>query len=93
MNAMIWPIQVQEVLSASYDSWQYLAMSKTSPKKTKRGDERVTTYVRVKSEEHALIVQIAEKRGWPHTIASVAAEMISRGLKAEVETTAPGARP
>jgi hypothetical protein len=52
-------------------------------RKAKRGDNRVVTYVRVKPEEHALITQIAEKRGYPHTIASVAAEMISRGLKEE----------
>lgn len=53
-------------------------------KKPKRGDDRVVTYVRVKPEEHELIVQIVEKRGYPHTIASVAAEMISRGLKEEI---------
>lgn len=53
-------------------------------KKTKRGDDRVVTYVRVKPEEHERIVQIVEKRGYPHTIASVAAEMITRGLKEEV---------
>lgn len=52
-------------------------------RRAKRGDNRVVTYVRVKPEEHALITQIAEKRGYPHTIASVAAEMISRGLKGE----------
>lgn len=54
-----------------------------SKKAKQRRDERVVTYVRVKPEEHALIVQIAETRGYPHTIASVAAEMISRGLKVE----------
>jgi len=51
--------------------------------KVKRRSSHVVTYVRVKPEEHAQIAQIAEKRGYPHTIASVAAEMISRGLKDE----------
>ncbi len=52
-------------------------------RKVKHRAPDVVTYVRVKPEEHALIAQIAEKRGYPHTIASVAAEMISRGLKTE----------
>jgi hypothetical protein len=60
-------------------------MPKTSQRKAKHGDTRIVTYVRVKPEEHALIVQIAEKRGYPHTFASVAGEMITRGLKAEAE--------
>lgn len=54
------------------------------PKKSKR-DNRVVTYVRVTPEEHARIVRIAEKRGYPHTIASVASEMISKGLAVEVK--------
>jgi len=57
-------------------------------KKAKRVDDRVVTYVRMKSEEHEQIAQIAEKRGYPHTIASVAAEMISRGLKEEISPPA-----
>jgi hypothetical protein len=57
-----------------------------SQRKAKR-DARVVTYVRVKPEEHALIAEIAGKRGWPHTIASVTAEMITRGLKAEADTS------
>jgi hypothetical protein len=62
-------------------------------KKVKRNNRRVVTYVRVKSEEHALIAEIAEKRGHPHTIASVAAEMISRGLKAAANTMQTERRP
>jgi hypothetical protein len=62
-------------------------------KKAKRGDNRVVTYVRVKPAEHALIVKIAEKRGYPHTIASVAGEMISRGLKGQNVVTPSKARP
>lgn len=50
-----------------------------------RKAKRVVTYVRVKLEDHARIKQIAAKRGHPHTIASVAAEMISRGLKEDAE--------
>jgi hypothetical protein len=45
--------------------------------------KRCVMYVRVKPEEHALITQIAKKRGYPHTIASVAAKIIARGLSAE----------
>lgn len=40
-------------------------------------------YVRVLPKEHALIKKIVRKRGYPNTIASVAAEMISRGLATE----------
>lgn len=51
-------------------------------KKARRANGRsVVTYVRMKPEEHELIVKIAEKRGYPHTIASVTGEVISRGLK------------
>lgn len=39
-------------------------------------------YVRVQESEHRDIAEIAEARGYPHTIASVAAEMITRGLAA-----------
>lgn len=60
-------------------------MTKAKKAKPSKRDDRVVTYVRVKPEEHAQIAQIAEKRGYPHTIASVASEMISKGLK--VETT------
>lgn len=59
-------------------------MPKTKTKKTKSRDERVVTYVRVKPEEHAQIAKIADERGYPHSIASVASEMISKGLKAEI---------
>jgi Fe-S cluster assembly scaffold protein SufB len=52
-------------------------------KKLKRNDRRVVTYVRVTPEEHERIAVIAEERGYPHTISSVAAEMISRGLASE----------
>ena len=65
---------------------------KVKPTKAKR-DDRVVTYVRVKTEEHELIAQIAEKRGYPHTIASVTSEMISKGLKAETATLQIGAQP
>jgi len=37
----------------------------------------------VKPEEYKQIVKIVAKRGLPHTIASVSAEMISRGLAEE----------
>ncbi len=55
-----------------------------SQRKAKR-DACVVTYVRVKAEKHALIAKIARTRGWPYTIASVTAEMITRGLKAETD--------
>lgn len=51
-------------------------------KKAKR-DDRVVMYVRVKPAEHAQITKIAEKRGYPHTISSVLAEVIARGLETE----------
>jgi chorismate mutase len=56
----------------------------TRAKKAKR-DDRVVAYVRIPSREHAQVVKIAEARGYPHTIASVLAEMISRSLKEETE--------
>ena len=51
--------------------------------RSKKRDNRVVTYVRVKPEEYKQIVKIVAKRGLPHTIASVSAEMISRGLAEE----------
>ena len=41
-------------------------------------------YIRVKPEEHARIAKIAKQSGYPATLASVAAEMISRGLASKV---------
>lgn len=55
---------------------------KATPTKSKR-DDRIVTYVRLKPEEHAQIAQIANQRGYPHTIASVTSEMVSKGLKTE----------
>jgi hypothetical protein len=60
----------------------------TSRAKKPKHDDRVVTYVRLPAREHAQITEIAEKRGYPHTIASVTAEMVSRGLAAEAETKA-----
>jgi hypothetical protein len=54
--------------------------------KKRRRDARVVMYVRVRPEEHALVVKIVRRRGYPHTIASVAAEMFSRGLKEEARS-------
>jgi len=54
-------------------------------KKAKR-DTLVTMYIRVKPEERARILEIAEVRGYPHTMSSVATEMISRGLVSSSNT-------
>lgn len=43
----------------------------------------VVTYVRLKPEERAQIAEIVAQRGWPHTIASVTAEMVGLGLAAK----------
>lgn len=48
----------------------------------KKRDDRVVTYVRLSPEVHKQIEQIAEERGYPHSIASVATEMVLRGLEA-----------
>lgn len=63
---------------------QPLAQSPTvnSTKKVKR-DNRIVAYIRMNAKEHAQISKIAQKRGHPHTFASVAAEMISKALKME----------
>jgi uncharacterized UPF0146 family protein len=53
----------------------------------KKRDDRILTYVRLQPEIHRQIVQIAEARGYPHTIASVATEMVSHGLKSTHEST------
>ena len=53
-----------------------------TPKKPKR-DSRIVMYIRVKPEERAQAAKIAAQRGYPHTIASVSAEMFSRGLASE----------
>jgi hypothetical protein len=47
----------------------------------KKRDDRILTYVRLQPEVHRRVVQIVEERGYPHTIASVATEMVSLGLK------------
>lgn len=52
------------------------------PKKPKR-ENRIVSYIRLHAKEHARISKIARKRGHPHTFASVAAEMISKGLATE----------
>ena len=59
--------------------------SVTITKKSKR-DNRVVAYIRLNAKEHAQISKIAQKRGHPHTFASVAAEMISKALKLETRT-------
>lgn len=38
-------------------------------------------YVRLRDEVHEEVAKIAQQRGYPHTITSVAAELISRGLQ------------
>ena len=53
-------------------------------KKARRSND-VVTYFRMKPEVRTRIAEIAAKRGWPHTIASVTAEMIEQGLKAEAK--------
>lgn len=61
-------------------AWHNRLMSKV--KKASRRDRSVM-YVRVTPEDREQIEQIVQKRGYPHTMASVAAEMLSRGLAAE----------
>jgi hypothetical protein len=45
--------------------------------------DRSVMYVRVTPQDREQIEQIVQKRGYPHTMASVAAEMLSRGLASE----------
>lgn len=52
-------------------------------KKTTKRDDRIVLYIRVKPIERAKIAKIVEERGYPHTIASVAGEMLARGLESE----------
>lgn len=61
------------------------------PKKSK-SEKTIVTYVRVKPEEHARVIQIVSKRGYPHTIASVVSEMFSKGLAAEIAVKAKETR-
>ncbi len=44
---------------------------------------RTTTvlYTRIPVDLHAAIVRAAKKRGWPHTVASVAAEALAARFK------------
>jgi hypothetical protein len=51
-------------------------------KKGKRAT-RTVLYLRVTSAEHAKLSKKAAKRGYPHTIASIAAEIISQHLANE----------
>ena len=62
-------------------------MAKTTvPKKAKRGSgaaQRDTTilYVRMTNKTAAHVRKVAETRGYPHTIASVAGEMMELGCE------------
>lgn len=51
-------------------------------KKAKRS-AHVVMYIRVKPEDYVKITKITAKRGYPCTLANVAAELISRGLTTE----------
>ena len=53
-----------------------------SAKKSKP-DSLIVVYTRVTPKEHAHLSKIAKRRGRPHTLASVTAEMISRSLQQE----------
>lgn len=80
-GAARWILPDLQGLARPRHTWHKQSMARPKRVKVKR-DNRVVTYVRVKPEEHAQIVKIVAKRGLPHTIASVSAEMISRGLAA-----------
>lgn len=60
------------------------AKKTTKPGKAKRADQTVI-YMRLPIVVLDRVRKIADKRGWPHTIASVGAEALERGL--DVETT------
>ena len=68
-----------------FTPWRAYDPKKLTVKKKKKTKsvERIVTYVRMRHEDFIRIAQIVKKRGLPHTIASVVAEMISRGLVAE----------
>lgn len=55
---------------------------RAAARKKRTPDNMVVAYVRMKKDDHKDIAELAEARGYPHTLASVAAEMISRGLEA-----------
>ena len=76
------PQERQEVLAISVVLWHNGVMARM--KKAKR--EGVVAYIRMKAEDHERITRIADERGYPHTIASVSSEMISRGLASLVST-------
>jgi hypothetical protein len=46
-------------------------------------DGLIVIYTRVTTKEHARLSKIAKRRGRPHTLASVTAEMISKSLQQE----------
>jgi hypothetical protein len=69
----------------------------TPKKKTNRGSgvgkrDTIALYVRMKNKTAAHVRRVAETRGYPHTIASVAGEMMDLGCETaeriERETTA-----
>jgi hypothetical protein len=66
-----------------YDLLQTVVQDLMVKAKKPKHRARVVMYVRVSPEERARVVKIARRRGWPHTIASVAAEMLSCGLASE----------
>ena len=54
-------------------------------KKT-RSDDLLVMYVRVKRAARDKIAQLAKKRGYPHTLASVLGDVIDRGLASAATT-------
>lgn len=61
---------------------------KTKAKTKRKGHPTIVMYVRVATSDHKTLVRLADGRGWPHTVASVTGEMISRGLELAVAEAA-----
>jgi hypothetical protein len=79
LKVVIWNPQHPEILTP----WRAYGPERRERGKRPKHDDFVI-YIRIDSEIRARIVEIATERGYPHTIASVTAEMLSKGLASEI---------
>ena len=70
------------VITASWSCGLWRVLADSAAVKSKP-DGLIVIYTRVTTKEHARLSKIAKRRGRPHTLASVTAEMISKSLQQE----------
>lgn len=67
----------------SFVPWKTYKPNKPPRRPRLKRDKQEALYVRVTPEIRTSIEEIAARRGYPHTVASVASDMIAKGLLVE----------